>query len=202
MVDNLIKYIHKSDVAIVVLHEIYGINSFIEDVCQKYYKYGYDVFCPELLGEKRVFPYSKVQEAYDFFINNVGFDIYKKVEKLINDLKSEYKYVFVAGYSVGATIAWRCSEDSFCDGIICCYGSRIRDYMDVIPKCPTLLVFAKHDSFDVDSISCQLSRKQNIQIEILDANHGFIDRYSNNYSDIQTKVFTIKEKIFLSKCLA
>ncbi len=83
-----------------------------------------------------------------------------------------------------------------CDGIICCYGSRIRDYMDVIPKCPTLLVFAKYDSFDVDSISYQLSRKQNIQIEILDANHGFIDIYSNNYSDIQTKVFTIKEKVF------
>ncbi|EQH73542.1 dienelactone hydrolase family protein [Clostridioides difficile DA00256] len=144
--NSVIKMLNKSYVAIVVLHEIYGINSFIEDVCQKYYKYGYDVFCPELLGEKRVFPYSKVQEAYDFFINNVGFDIYKKVEKLINDLKSEYKYVFVAGYSVGATIAWRCSEDSFCDGIICCYGSRIRDYMDVIPKCPTLLVFAKHDS--------------------------------------------------------
>ncbi len=71
VVDNLIKYIHKSDVAIVVLHEIYGINSFIEDVCQKYYKYGYDVFCPELLGEKE-FSIFKVQEAYDFFINNVG----------------------------------------------------------------------------------------------------------------------------------
>lgn len=199
--DNLIKYIHKSNIAIVVLHEIYGVNNFIKDVCQKYYKDGYDVFCPELLGDRKVFSYSEAQEAYDFFIDNVGFDIYKSIEKLINDLKSEYKYVLVVGYSVGATIAWRCSEDSLCDGIVCCYGSRIRDYMDVIPKCPTLLVFAKHDSFDVDSVSCQLSRKQNIQIEILDANHGFIDTYSKNYSDVQKQVFSTKEKSFLDKYL-
>lgn len=53
--DNLIKYIHKSNIAIVVLHEIYGVNNFIKDVCQKYYKGGYDVFCPELLGEKEFF---------------------------------------------------------------------------------------------------------------------------------------------------
>ncbi|VHS88092.1 hydrolase [Clostridioides difficile] len=199
--DNLIKYIHKSNIAIVVLHEIYGVNNFIKDVCQKYYKGGYDVFCPELLGEKRVFSYLKAQEAYDFFINNVKFDIYKKVEKLINGLKSEYKHVFVVGYSIGATIAWRCSENSLCDGIICCYGSRIRDYMDVIPTCPILLVFAKYDSFDVDYVSSQLSRRENIQIEILDANHGFIDTYSKNYSNAQTEVFNIKEKNFLSKCL-
>ncbi|MCI9975892.1 dienelactone hydrolase family protein [Clostridioides difficile] len=201
MVDNLIKYIHKSNIAIVVLHEIYGANNFIKDVCQKYYKDGYDVFCPELLGDRKVFSYSESQEAYGFFIDNVGFDIYKQVEKLINDLKSEYKYVLVIGYSVGATIAWRCSEDSLCDGIVCCYGSRIRDYMEVTPKCPTLLVFAKHDSFDVDSIFCQLSRKQNVQIEILDANHGFIDTYSKNYSDVQAQVFSTKEKSLLDKYL-
>lgn len=199
--DNLIKYIHKSNIAIVVLHEIYGANNFIKDVCQKYYKDGYDVFCPELLGDRKVFSYSESQEAYGFFIDNVGFDIYKQVEKLINDLKSEYKYVLVIGYSVGATIAWRCSEDSLCDGIVCCYGSRIRDYMEATPKCPTLLVFAKHDSFDVDSIFCQLSRKQNVQIEILDANHGFIDTYSKNYSDVQAQVFSTKEKSFLDKYL-
>ncbi|NJJ36525.1 hydrolase [Clostridioides difficile] len=201
MVDNLIKYIHKSNIAIVILHEIYGANNFIKDVCQKYYKDGYDVFCPELLGDRKVFSYSESQEAYGFFIDNVGFDIYKQVEKLINDLKSEYKYVLVIGYSVGATIAWRCSEDSLCDGIVCCYGSRIRDYMEVTPKCPTLLVFAKYDSFDVDSIFCQLSRKQNVQIEILDANHGFIDTYSKNYSDVQAQVFSTKEKSFLDKYL-
>ncbi|NMS91809.1 hydrolase [Clostridioides difficile] len=195
------KRIHKSDVAIIVLHEIYGVNKFIEDICQKYYQHGFDVFCPELLGKKRVFSYSEASNAYDFFINNIGFDVYKKVEGLINDLKSEYKYVLVVGYSVGATIAWRCSENSLCDGTICCYGSRIRDYMDIIPKCPTLLVFAKYDSFDVYYVSCQLSKRQNIQIEILDANHGFIDTYSKNYSDIQTQVFSFKEKSFLAKYL-
>lgn len=199
MVNKLIKYIHKSKIAIVVLHEIYGVNNFIQDICQKYYQDGYDVFCPELLGSGKVFSYSKAEEAYNFFIGNVGFNIYEKVEKLINDLKLKYKHVFVIGYSIGATIAWRCSENSLCDGIICCYGSRIRDYMDVIPKCPALLVFAKYDSFDADFVASQLAKKQNVQIEIAEAKHGFIDTYSKNYSNIHTQTFNLQQVEFLSK---
>ncbi|MCC0666973.1 dienelactone hydrolase family protein [Clostridioides sp. ZZV14-6153] len=199
MVDKLIKYTHKSKIAIVVLHEIYGIDNFIKDICQKYYQDGYDVFCPELLGSGKVFSYLKAQDAYNFFITNIGFNIYEKVEKLINDLKLKYKHVLVIGYSVGATIAWRCSENSLCDGIICCYGSRIRDYIDVIPKCPVLLVFAKYDSFDVDFVASQLVKKQNIQIEIAEANHGFIDTYSKNYSNTHAQTFNLQQMEFLSK---
>lgn len=199
MVDKLIKYTYKSKIAIVVLHEIYGVNNFIKDICQKYYQDGYDVFCPELLGSGKVFSYLRAQDAYNFFITNIGFNIYEKVEKLINDLKLKYKHVFVIGYSVGATIAWRCSENSLCDGIICCYGSRIRDYIDVIPKYPVLLVFAKYDSFDVDFVASQLAKKQNIQIEIAETNHGFIDTYSKNYSNTHAQTFNLQQMEFLSK---
>ena len=31
-----------SDAAIIVLHEIYGINPFMHAVCQKYHSLGYD----------------------------------------------------------------------------------------------------------------------------------------------------------------
>lgn len=68
--------------------------------------------------------------------------------------------------------------------------------MDVIPTCPILLVFAKYDSFDVDYVSSQLSRRQNIQIEILDANHGFIDTYSKTILMLKQKFLILKKKTF------
>ncbi|SET52294.1 Dienelactone hydrolase family protein [Enterococcus malodoratus] len=44
---NLIK---GSENAVIILHEIYGLNQFILDVCNQYSEKGYDVFCPDLLG--------------------------------------------------------------------------------------------------------------------------------------------------------
>jgi len=114
-------------------------------------------------------------------------------------LRTAYSKIILIGFSVGATIAWRCSESKLHDGIICCYGSRIRDYLTVNPKCPVLLVFAKYDSFDAKKIKTMLQNKNNAQIEILEACHGFVDFYSKNYSHREAERFNQLRKAFLSR---
>lgn len=93
--------------------------------------------------------------------------------------------MFIVGFSVGATIAWRCCENYKCDGIICCYGSRIRNYLLLQPDCPVLLLFAEKDSFNVDNVISHLREKPNIQIYKLKAKHGFMDRYSPYFDKVQ-----------------
>ncbi|MGD9566802.1 MAG: dienelactone hydrolase family protein [Sedimentibacter sp.] len=127
--------------AIVVLHEIYGINQFVKKQYQEFIEAGYDVFCPNMI-DRASFSYEESIEAYDFFINNVGFEVYKEINDLVNQLKDKYDDVFNIGFSVGATIAWRCSENSLCSGIVACYGSRIRDYTNINLIYPSLLLFA------------------------------------------------------------
>lgn len=170
-----------------ILHEIYGVNRFIEDVCDEYHRLGFDVFCPEMLGEK-CFLYSETSEAYRNFVNETGFDYYKEVEQLVETLKLSYDKVFLIGFSVGATIAWRCCENLKCDGIICCYGSRIRDYLLLLPCCPVLLLFAEQDSFDVDSVIMKLQEKPNVELYKLEASHGFMDHYSEQFNREQTQI--------------
>ncbi len=46
--------------AIIVLHEIYGVNEFIKDQCQKFMEAGFDVFCPNMI-HKPPFSYDKVE---------------------------------------------------------------------------------------------------------------------------------------------
>lgn len=142
------------------------------------------VFCPNNIG-RPCFSYEASQEAYDHFVQNIGFDIYKNVDGVIGSLKREYDSVFVLGFSVGATIAWRCCENQLCDGIVACYGSRIRDYPDLTPACPTLLLFAARDSFDVDYLAGQLQGKDSLTVRIFDAAHGFLDPFSPHYDKIQ-----------------
>lgn len=183
----------------IVLHEIYGINEFIQEQCQKFREAGYDVFCPNMI-DKPPFSYEKTEKAYGFFKENIGFEVYKKVSASVSNLKEEYDQVFVIGFSVGATIAWRCCENSSCSGIIACYGSRIRDYTSITPACPILLLFARENSFDVHTLVCQLQDKPNLSILEFDAEHGFLDSFSKHFNFQQSKCAEESIVRFMREC--
>lgn len=167
--------------AIVVLHEIYGVNEFIKNVCRIFMSAGFDVICPNLI-DKSPFPYEKSKEVYEYFVKYVGFDVYQKINEDVDQLKEEYEKVFIVGFSAGAAIAWRCCGNLSCDGIVACYGTRIRDYTNITPVCPTLLIFATEESFDVNTIVAQLQEKEHVEVLKLDVLHGFMDAFSKNFN--------------------
>lgn len=199
MIDKIVKYENNSETAVIVLHEIYGRNDFIKEVCAEYYQDGFDVYCPNLLWANKIFSYEEASEAYSYFINKIGFDVYSDILSLIQNLKEHYKKVIVAGFSIGATIAWRCCESSYCDAIIACYGSRIRDYTSLEPECCTLLMFAEQDSFDVNSLCEQLGNKQNTEIVSINAQHGFLDQYSKHYDQEKARLFNEQRRMWLNQ---
>ena len=113
--------------AIILLHEIYGVNRFMDAQRQKYEKLGLAVFCPDFYNG-RVFGYDETENAYPYFYEQVGLDSYCRVWKQVDALRTQYEKVYLLGFSVGATLAWRCSKNPNCAGAIACYGSRIRNF--------------------------------------------------------------------------
>lgn len=184
--------------ALIILHEIYGMNRFVETVCLDYRMQGFDVFCPDML-QGAVFHYAEAADAYKHFMNTVGFDYFKTVEQTILELRPRYEKVFILGFSVGATIAWRCCENSNCDGMVCCYGSRIRDYVSLKPNCPVLLLFAEQDSFDVAGVIIELNGKPTVEIKTVKASHGYMDQYSPCFHQKEAKRTQHCIRDFLSK---
>lgn len=171
----------RSTKAVVIIPEIYGINQYIKDWEEFFRVKGYDAYSVDLRGEHS-YSYSESGAAYDRFMTDIGFDQYKEVAIYISELRVYYKKVIVFGSSVGATIAWRLAENLNCDGMIGFYGSRIRDYLDVNPVCPCLLVFPKQEkSFDVPAIISKLELKQKVETLVLPGNHGFADPYGNDF---------------------
>jgi len=174
---------NNSDSVIIVLHEIYGINQHIQMVCEKFSNNGYDIICPNLIELAEPFNYDLEEEAYKYFINNIGFySAVQQVKQVIIKAKKQYRNIYLLGYSVGATIAWLCSgEENICNGIIGYYGSRIRDYMNINPKCPVLLIFpTEENSFNVEELVNCLE-KRNINVYMLNGKHGFSNPFSKNY---------------------
>jgi dienelactone hydrolase len=179
----------RSDTAIIVLHEIYGVNQHMQYICKLISEYDFDVFCPNLLEQEMAFDYSEEEKAYRNFMEDVGFeDTLVKIKSLLLGIREKYKNVYLIGFSVGATVAWLCSEEKLVDGIIGYYGSRIRNYMELSPQCPTLLIFPDEEkSFKVNELVAVLDGKQNVEVHQFSGQHGFSDPFSSKYNEQSAK---------------
>lgn len=179
---------NNSDKLIIVLHEIYGINEHIKNICKLLSDKDFDVICPNLLKQAIPFDYSQEEIAYRNFMENIGFTkASNEMKRLLLNIKGKYKKTYIVGFSIGATIAWLCSEEEGIAGIIGYYGSRIRNYLEINPLCPTMLFFPeKEQSFNVDDLISNLEKK-NILVHKFKGEHGFCDPYFTKYNAISTQ---------------
>ena len=177
----MIQLQQNSSTLVIVIHEIYGINQHIQDFCEFISKQGMDVICPDLLETGSAFDYSQEEVAYHHFIGNIGFEEPSEtIKNILSNYRPQYKRIII-GFSAGATVAWLCSDDERVDGVIGYYGSRIRNYLEVTPLCPTMLFFPEEESsFQVDEVIAMLGRKH-IDIQKYSGKHGFSDPYSSSF---------------------
>jgi len=188
------------DSIILVLHEIYGVNKHILTTAEKLRQMGFAVECPDFTGLAKPFTYDCSQAAYQHFIRDVGFaEGARRVLSHIEQVKnSGYRRVILYGFSIGATVAWLLSENKSVDGIIGFYGSRIRDYPDINPQCPTLLFFPTYEeSFDVISFASSIKKEQ-VLVKVLEGNHGFADSFSSSYNKDSSLKADVLVSTFLS----
>ena len=174
-----------SNQCVILLHEIYGINSHMNYYANALYEKGFDVYVPNLLQRTTAFTYEEEELAYKNFVENIGFEKAKsKINALINDLSKEYSHIRIIGFSIGATIAWLCSDNASVHKVVGFYGSRIRQYTDVVPKAETILLFGEREkSFNPLDLKISLAAYSNVSIHLVEAEHGFADPFSAKYNE-------------------
>ena len=174
-----------SNQCVILLHEIYGINSHMNYYAKTLYEKGFDVYVPNLLQRTTAFTYEEEEQAYKNFMENIGFEKAKsKINALINVLSKEYAHIRIIGFSIGATIAWLCSNNPSVHKVVGFYGSRIRQYTDVIPNAETILIFGEQEkSFNPVDLKISLADYHNVLIKIVEAAHGFANPYSPKYNE-------------------
>lgn len=191
---EVIKY--HNNKAVVLLHEIYGINTHIINVKNYWLRQGFDVYTPELFPHKKTYTYLQQDIAYQAFLNNTGFRP-ESITSLVSNLKRGYDKLIIIGYSVGATYAWLSAKQFEPDGIVCYYGSQIRHHVDSVPLCPVLTILAKKENFDVTAMHEQLISKHNVKSYLFDAAHGFCDPHCLSYDQTLSKIALKRVKNFI-----
>ena len=107
----------------------------------------------------------------------------KKVSDIIIQNRQKYKKIFLAGFSIGATITWLCSSrKTVCEGLVCYYDSRIRNYTDVMKTAEVL------------------RKTANVKGHVLPGRHGFSDPFSGKYCEKSAKeALKLADNFFIGK---
>lgn len=181
----MLTYSSESNTAVVVLHEIYGVNQHIKDICLQLSGHGFDVFAPNMLQTETVFDYEQEDLAYNIFFQHIGFKkAFDQVTLFLHQIRERYNRIIIVGFSVGATVAWLCSQEpELCNAIVGFYGSRIRDYLNIEVKRPVLLfVPTEENSFNVSDFINIVKMKESVLVKQLDGLHGFTNPSSPNFN--------------------
>jgi carboxymethylenebutenolidase len=165
---------------LVLIQEIWGVNSHIRSVADGYAAEGYLVISPALFD--RIEP-GVTMDEYTEETMQAGFGLMQKVDqdKALLDVRaavetaSEAGKVGVVGFCFGGRMTWLSA--SRIEGIAAAvpyYGGGVPDLASEQPKCPVVLHFGEQDQhIPVASVEEFKKVHPSLPVHIYAADHGF-----------------------------
>lgn len=165
--------------AIVVLQEIFGVNSHIRDVCDFYAAKGYRVIAPALFD--RVQPGIELGYAAADIDRGKALKAAVSYEQALLDIEaaaaamSTQKKIGVVGFCWGGSLTWvaACRSSQF-SAASCWYGAGIAELRNEKARCPVQMHFGDRDK-SIPAADVEAIRKAQPDVDICtyDADHGF-----------------------------
>ena len=135
---------------VVIMHEGFGMNDHIRDMCERYAGEGYLALAPALYDriEKgvEITGYTPEGQAKVRSLRpQVEWDRAVKDMCAVADLTREAGRVGVIGYCWGGSFAWLAATRCSIDAAVTYYGGDIMQFIDEWPKCPIMGHFGERD---------------------------------------------------------
>jgi carboxymethylenebutenolidase len=165
--------------ALVIVQEIFGVNSHIRAVCDDYAAQGYVTAAPALFDRVE----RGVELGYQPDDIAAGRAIREKAsfDQALADVETaagqvaEAGRVGVVGYCWGGTVAWAAATLSHTfAAAVSYYGGGVPDLADEQPNCPVLLHFGEQDhAIPLDGVEKLKKVHPQLPVYIYPAGHGF-----------------------------
>lgn len=172
---------------IILLQEIWGVNSHIQAVADSYAQAGFVVLAPDIFW--RLTP--RLNLEYDEKGSQKAFECLQALDTslavedtvhAIEFLKSQPQVngkIGVIGFCLGGQLAYRSAAASQVDAAVCYYGGQIASHLDVADRlsCPVIFHHGTKDTHilnsDVEQVKQAFIDHPNAQFFDYDAGHGF-----------------------------
>lgn len=153
--------------------------------------------------EGKSMDFTSEEQAYSYFMQNVGIDNYR--QNLLSTIEKSSEECVLIGFSVGATITWMLSGTmpghliNRIKRAVCYYGSQIRHYTELSPVFELRCIFPKNElHFDVSVLHNTLDKKENVTSIQVDYLHGFMNTHSCNFNDDGYKLHLMLLKKYIN----
>ena len=165
---------------LVVIQEIFGVNSHIRNLTDGFAADGYVALAPALFdrverGFETGYGPQDIERGRAVRGKLSMDDALKDVRVAVNELAKAGFNVGVVGYCFGGTMAWLAATRI--DGVAAAvgyYGGGIADAANERPRCPVMLHFGETDaSIPPEHYKKVAAAHPNIPIHIYPAGHGF-----------------------------
>src|SRR5262245_59582459 len=165
---------------IVIIQEIFGVNSHIRGVCDGYAADGYVALAPALFD--RVEPDIQLGYEQEDIVRGreirgkIGWDTMMiDVRAAVQALQKDKHKIGVVGYCMGGSVAWLSATRI--DGISAAvgyYGGAVADFASERPRCPVLLHFGETDaSIPKEHWDKIKAAQPKVPMHLYPAGHGF-----------------------------
>ena len=193
---------------LVVVQEIFGVNSHIKSVCDGFAADGYVALAPAIFDRvERDFAIGYKPEDIERGRGVRGKlsveDAVKDVRAAVKALAAERLKVGVVGYCFGGTLAWLAATRIA--GIACAvgyYGGGIADTAAETPRCPVLLHWGETDqSIPPEHHARVRAAHPDLPMHIYPAGHGFNCDQRGSYHEPSAKLARQRTLDFFAKHL-
>jgi carboxymethylenebutenolidase len=194
---------------LVVIQEVFGVNSHIRSVADGYAKDGFLAVAPALFD--RIQP--GIELGYEGADLQTAMSLIPKldVEKSVLDIGAAIEFaatetgkkVGVIGYCFGGTLAWLAAARLHPAAAVGYYGGRIGNYVGEIISVPVMLHFGRQDAhIPAEEVEKVQRAHPEVQIHWYDAGHGFNCNPRASYNAAAAKEARQRSLDFLKKHLA
>jgi carboxymethylenebutenolidase len=165
--------------AIVVIQEIFGVNSHIRAVADGYAADGYVAIAPALFdrAERNVdigYTPEDIARGREIRARIASEMAMKDVEAAVKAVSGAGK-VGIVGYCWGGLIAWLASANV--PGLACAvsyYGGGMPDHIGIAPRCPVMAHFGERDQhIPLEGVRKLAAAHPRHTVHIYAADHGF-----------------------------
>jgi len=166
--------------AVVVLQEIFGVNSHIRNVCERFAAQGYVAVAPAIFdrqtpGFESGYSAEEIEKARKFLANLNWDEMLADTQAAIAEAGKDGLKVAVIGFCLGGSLAYLAGArlDNVA-AAISYYGGQIIRFVDEAPKVPTLMHFGRTDhSIPMSDVEVIQAKRTDCDIHIFEAGHGF-----------------------------
>jgi carboxymethylenebutenolidase len=184
--------------AVVVLHEVFGVNADMRQTCEELASRGFIAVCPDLfwrqtpgtdLGVTSEADWHAGLALYEAYDRNIGVSDIIETMSVARDLEGSSGKVAVMGYCLGGLMTFLTAARATVDAAVEFHGADTEKYLDEAPaiSAPMMVHLAEEDEFISKEaqadIRAALETRPNVEIFSYPGCHHAFSRHGGAHYD-------------------